>query len=185
MQPSVCTGIYLSPSTPPRRIWGYRKLMQMCDARAVLCAMSNEVLCLWTNRPGSSASIRETVASYCGSLQGGWILRPFTVVNSFINKDGKLTVTGLSGRMMRKSWFLTGDGGSPGELVGNMLCKLYGQPGRRVLCFGTCWWRAVREVVAVDSQIPVQRCLGCATSPPGRRTSPPIWQAASSPLHTN
>ena len=81
------------------------------------------------------ASMKLTV--YLGSLQGDWILRLFTVLNSFINKDRMLTVTWLSGRMMRRLCFLTGVEGSPGELAVNMLTKWYGQPGSNspLLCY--------------------------------------------------
>lgn len=54
-----------------------------------------------------------------------------------------LTMTRLSGKMIRKSRFLTEVEASPGDLVEDMLTKLYSHPG-------SC---AVSALVLVDEEL--------------------------------
>ena len=107
-----------------------------------------------------------------GSLQWDWTIRSFTVLKGFVNKDGMLTMTWLSGKTMAKSWFLTEVGESTGDLLVDMLTRLCSRPGSwPVSAFALV--DELWEVVAVDSQTAVWSHLGCASSALGGGLSHP------------
>lgn len=166
MQPCVCTGVSLGPSASPRRMW-----VRGTDTNVLMLTL------LSVPRIIKSFVCAPVVLGLAGHLlQREWILRSFTVLKSFIKKDGMLTVTWLSGRSMRKSWSLPGFEGSPWELVVNVLTKLYGQPGSNgpLLCYSLMKRNRGGGCSRLTDSCP-DSIQVVANSPPGGRTSSPIW----------